>query len=133
MGYSRWLDSAQRGENLLERGTNLSMGEKQILSYARALAADPAIWILDEATANMDSRSEQMMELSFEKASRGKTAILIAHRLATVRSCDLILVLHHGRLVEKGSHAELVRTDGLYSRLYRYQEAAQDFTGTEAR
>lgn len=107
-----------------ERGSNLSMGEKQVLSFARALAAGPRIWILDEATANMDSGTESSLQEYLGRYSMGRTSILIAHRLATVRKADLILVLHMGRLVEKGVHDELLGLGGLYSRLYRYQAAA---------
>ena len=137
MGYGKWWGETGRGpvtplgesasgsEELLERGGNLSMGERQVLAFARALASDPGIWILDEATANMDSGSEELLQQSLDTAARGKTSILIAHRLATVRSADRILVLHKGVLVEQGRHEELVRTDGLYARLYRFQCAQE--------
>lgn len=108
---------------LLERGGNLSMGERQVLAFARALAQRPSIWILDEATANVDSESERRLEGWLEKASSGRTSILIAHRLATVRSADLIIVLHRGQVVEQGDHSRLMSSDGLYARLYRYQSA----------
>jgi ATP-binding cassette subfamily B protein len=110
---------------LLERGANLSMGERQILAFARALAADPAIWILDEATANVDSESERRLEAALARASGGKTSILIAHRLATVRDADRILVLHKGVLTESGRHDELMRANGVYARLYRYQSSLE--------
>lgn len=112
-----------KGE-LQERGTNLSMGERQVLAFSRALAADPAIWILDEATANMDSQTEGRLGESLARAAHGQTTLLIAHRLATVRSADRILVLHKGTLVEQGDHAQLMAANGLYARLYRFQEAA---------
>lgn len=124
MGYGHWMGSSPRGNEILqERGSNLSMGEKQVMAFARALAAKPAIWILDEATANMDSGTEVLLQNSFQKASQGKTSLLIAHRLATVRGSDLTLVLHKGVLVEKGNHDELLKLNGLYARLYRFQEA----------
>jgi ATP-binding cassette subfamily B protein len=110
---------------LQERGTNLSMGERQVLAFARALAVNPAVWILDEATANMDSHTEDRLQDSLRLAAHGRTTLLIAHRLATVRSADMILVLHKGTLVEHGNHAELIATDGLYARLYRFQEASR--------
>jgi ATP-binding cassette subfamily B protein len=78
---------------------------------------------LDEATANMDSNSEALLQSSLEKASQGKTSILIAHRLATVRQADLIIVLHKGMMIEKGNHSELIAQNGLYARLYRFQRA----------
>lgn len=121
LGYERWLDSA--GEPLAERGANLSTGERQVLAFVRALAARPRIWILDEATANMDSGTEERLGRALDRASRGRTSILIAHRLATVRTADLILVLHKGSLVESGTHRELLDRNGLYARLYRYQRA----------
>jgi ATP-binding cassette subfamily B protein len=111
---------------LEERGSNLSMGERQVLAFARALAVSPAIWILDEATANMDSETEDRLQESLGSASKGRTTLLIAHRLATVRSADLILVLHKGILVEEGDHAALMELDGLYARLYRFQEASRN-------
>jgi ATP-binding cassette subfamily B multidrug efflux pump len=114
---------------LLERGTNLSMGERQVLGFARALAAEPSVWILDEATANVDSESEAELGRVLDQATRGHTALLIAHRLATVRDADRILVLHHGSLVEQGTHAELMRSDGLYARLYRFQQADGELAG----
>jgi ATP-binding cassette subfamily B multidrug efflux pump len=121
LGYEKWLD--QDADELLERGGNLSMGERQILAFSRAVTAKPQIWILDEATANMDSGTEILLQNSLEEASQCRTSILIAHRLATVRSADQIVVLHKGVLVENGTHSELVGKNGLYARLYRYQRA----------
>ena len=119
-----------------ERGSNYSMGERQAVAFARALAADPKIWILDEATANMDSSSEALLERSLVRASQGRTALLIAHRLATVQSADLILVLHKGVLIEQGSHPSLIARNGLYARLYRYQKGQREVNplspGTQA-
>jgi ATP-binding cassette, subfamily B, multidrug efflux pump len=110
---------------LQERGANLSMGERQVLAFARALSAQPLIWILDEATANVDSESERRLGELLDKSASGRTTLLIAHRLSTVRSADLIIVLHKGLLVERGNHEELMRIRGLYFRLYRYQSALQ--------
>jgi ATP-binding cassette subfamily B protein len=110
---------------LEERASNLSMGEKQLMAFGRAFAADPRLWILDEATANMDSSTEALLLRSLASASKDKTAILIAHRLATVKDADRILVLHKGSLIEQGTHSELMALNGLYARLYRYQAAAQ--------
>ncbi len=111
--------------NLDERGSNLSMGERQILAFARAIEKDPDVWILDEATANIDSATELRFGDALARACAGKTLLVIAHRLATIRKSDLILVLHKGALVEKGTHAELLRSGGYYSKLYRYQEAVE--------
>lgn len=113
------------GKELDERGSNLSMGERQLLAFTRALEGRPDLWILDEATANVDSESEEKLGRALEEAARGKTLIMIAHRLATIRRADQILVLHKGALVEKGNHEELLRLNGYYSRLYRYQSAVE--------
>ena len=118
----------EKVDELDERGTNLSIGEKQILAFARTYAANPGVWILDEATANMDSQSEKLLQTRFDEASREKTSILIAHRLATVRTADQIIVLNKGILIEQGNHAELLALGGLYSRLYRYQKAQQEMS-----
>jgi ATP-binding cassette subfamily B protein len=128
IGFGDWFaqgtDEGKSRRKLQERGSNLSMGERQVLAFGRALAANPAIWILDEATSNMDSRTENRLQSVLFSASRGQTSLLIAHRLATVRTADLILVLHKGALVEHGNHDELMIQDGLYARLYRFQEAS---------
>ncbi|MGZ3687232.1 MAG: ABC transporter ATP-binding protein [Bdellovibrionota bacterium] len=108
-----------------ERGVNLSVGERQVVAYERVLAADPSIWILDEATANMDSSSEAKLQESLEAASRGRTGILIAHRLSTVKNADQIIVIHKGALLESGNHDQLLARDGLYARLYRFQRASE--------
>ncbi len=109
-----------------ERGATLSVGQKQLLSFARALARDPAILVLDEATSSVDSETEALVQDAVERLMEGRTAIVVAHRLSTIRSCDRILVLHHGELREEGSHGELMALDGLYARLYRLQFAAQE-------
>jgi ATP-binding cassette subfamily B protein len=105
-----------------ERGSNLSMGERQILAFARAIEKRPDLWILDEATANVDSETEKKLGRELDVATQGKTLIMIAHRLATIRKSDVILVLHRGELVEQGDHASLLRKGGYYARLHRYQE-----------
>ncbi|MBI2711287.1 MAG: ABC transporter ATP-binding protein [Bdellovibrio sp.] len=104
-----------------ERGSNLSMGERQVLAFARAAASKPRIWILDEATSSMDSEQEKVLQKSLTQISGGRTGIYVAHRLATIRETDRILVLHKGLLVEQGNHGDLIKRNGLYSRLYRYQ------------
>jgi ABC-type multidrug transport system fused ATPase/permease subunit len=108
-----------------ERGSNFSMGEKQLIAFVRALAAEPKIWILDEASANLDSATELLLQNALNQASGQCTTLLVAHRLATVRTADRILVLHRGRLIESGSHAQLLQQNGLYAKLYRYQSAAE--------
>jgi len=110
-----------------ERGSNLSMGERQIVAFARAIEKNPDLWILDEATANVDSDTEIRFGNALDEETRGKTLLMIAHRLATIRKSDLILVLHKGQLVEQGNHLSLLRSGGYYSRLYKYQEAVESF------
>src|SRR5688572_14688675 len=111
-------------EPLGERGSSLSVGERQLLSFARALAFDPPILILDEATSSVDSALEQKIEGALDTLMEGRTAIVIAHRLSTVQHADGIMVLHHGQLREQGTHEELLARGGLYARLYELQFAA---------
>ncbi|MCA9737347.1 MAG: ABC transporter ATP-binding protein [Gemmatimonadota bacterium] len=104
-----------------ERGASLSVGERQLISFARALAFDPAVLVLDEATSSVDSEVEARIEAATDRLMDGRTSLVIAHRLSTVQHADRILVLHHGALVEQGSHAELLAQEGLYARLYELQ------------
>lgn len=104
-----------------ERGLSLSLGQRQLLSFARALAVDPDMLILDEATASVDTETETSIQKILAQAGKGKTKVIIAHRLSTVRNADRILVLHKGRLEEEGSHEELLERKGLYYKLYQYQ------------
>jgi len=103
---------------LEERGQNLSMGQRQLISFARALLANPAILLLDEATASVDSYSEHILQQGLRNLLKGRTTVVIAHRLSTIRDADLILVIDNGKLVEQGRHDELLRRGGLYARLY---------------
>jgi ATP-binding cassette subfamily B protein len=107
-----------------ERGASLSVGERQLLSFARAIASDPALLVLDEATSAIDSEAEALIQAGLATLMRGRTTIAIAHRLSTIAEADQILVLHHGRLVEQGRHAALLARGGLYARLWRLQQAA---------
>ena len=104
-----------------ERGSTFSTGQKQLLAFARALAADPQVLILDEATANVDTATEQRIQEAIARLLEGRTAVVIAHRLSTIRRADLILVMHKGRLRESGTHEELLALNGLYRRLYELQ------------
>ncbi|HEX2076819.1 MAG TPA: ABC transporter ATP-binding protein [Longimicrobium sp.] len=104
-----------------ERGTSLSVGERQLVSFARALAFDPLVLVLDEATSSVDAELEARIEEALHELMRGRTSLVIAHRLSTVQGADQILVLHHGEIRERGSHAELLRRGGLYARLHELQ------------
>jgi ATP-binding cassette, subfamily B, multidrug efflux pump len=108
-----------------ERGSNLSGGQRQLLAFARALAYDPAILILDEATSSVDPETEWLIQDALAKLLEGRSALIIAHRLSTIENADRILVLHKGELREQGTHRELVARDGVYARLYRMQYAAE--------
>ena len=106
---------------LLEDGKSLSTGQRQLLSFARAFVTDPSILIIDEATSNIDSKTESLIEEALSQLLNGRTALIIAHRLSTIKNVDRILVLHKGKLVEEGSHEHLIGHDGVYARLYRMQ------------
>ncbi|HVG39411.1 MAG TPA: ABC transporter ATP-binding protein [Pyrinomonadaceae bacterium] len=106
-----------------ERGAGLSVGQKQLISFARALAFDPALLILDEATSSIDTETEQLIQQAIERVMRDRTSLVIAHRLSTVQRAERIIVLHHGEIREQGTHQELLALRGLYWRLYKLQYA----------
>ena len=108
-----------------ERGAGFSVGQKQLISFARALAFDPALLILDEATSSIDTETEQLIQQAIEKVMQGRTSLLIAHRLSTIQRAARIIVLHHGELREQGTHQELLAQRGLYWRLYKLQYATR--------
>ncbi len=106
---------------LAERGANLSQGQRQLLAFARVLAADPEILVLDEATASIDTETELLIQKAIRTLTEGRTSIIIAHRLQTIREADRILVLNDGRVAEIGSHDELLAAGGIYRKLYSLQ------------
>ena len=108
-----------------ERGYKLSGGEKQRVAIARVLLKDPRILILDEATSALDTVSERLIQAALARLEQGRTTIAIAHRLSTILRADQILVVHRGRIVERGTHAELIRQEGLYAKLYQEQFAVE--------
>ncbi|NWL86506.1 multidrug ABC transporter permease [Paenibacillus sp. 79R4] len=128
VGATRILAHLPKGldEPVVEKGSTLSAGERQLISFARALAFDPAILILDEATANIDTETEALIQEALEVLKRGRTTFIIAHRLSTIRSADQILLLHHGEIVERGTHDELLAKGGRYYQMYRLQHGAAD-------
>ncbi|NQX46324.1 ABC transporter ATP-binding protein [Paenibacillus tritici] len=111
-------------EPVIEKGSTLSAGQRQLISFARALSFDPAILILDEATSNIDTETESVIQQALEVLKKGRTTFIIAHRLSTIRSADQILVLHRGQIVERGSHDELMALGGRYFRMYQLQLGA---------
>lgn len=115
-------------EEIRERGGNLSLGERQLVAFARALVRDPAILVLDEATASVDTETEVRIQEALATLRKGRTTIVVAHRLSTIRDADQILVLHRGEVRERGRHAELLAKDGLYRRLYELQVRAASET-----
>jgi ATP-binding cassette subfamily B protein len=123
VGYDRFLEQMPEGIHAMirERGATLSTGQKQLLSFARALAFDPDVLILDEATSSVDTETERLIQEALDELLKGRTAIVIAHRLSTIEKADQILVLHHGQLREKGRHDELLKLHGIYYKLYQIQ------------
>jgi len=104
-----------------ERGSRLSLGQRQLISFARALLADPRILILDEATSNIDTHTEKLVQNGIEKLLEGRTSFVIAHRLSTIRDCDKIMVIGNGNVEESGTHEELLGLKGHYYKLYMAQ------------
>lgn len=110
-----------------EEANNISQGEKQLLTIARAIIKDPRILVLDEATSSVDTRLERMLQEAMQKVMAGRTSFVIAHRLSTIRNADLILVVQNGDIIEQGTHDELLAQKGTYEKLYHSQFANQDF------
>ncbi len=115
-------------EPIGERGATFSSGQRQLLSFARTMALNPKILVLDEATASVDTETEELIQAALEKMRRGRTTIAIAHRLSTIQDADLILVLHRGEIVERGTHQELLAKQGLYHKMYLLQQGSVETT-----
>jgi len=128
VGADRFIERlpASYAHELGERGRSLSVGERQLLSFARALALDPRILVLDEATSSVDAEAEAQIQRAIAELMTGRTSIVVAHRLSTILHADEILVLHHGEIRERGSHRELLAMGGLYDRLYQLQLRGQE-------
>jgi ATP-binding cassette subfamily B protein len=123
--FIRKMDEGYASE-VRERGAGLSVGQKQLISFARALAFDPKILILDEATSSIDTETEQLIQQAVDRVMENRTSLVVAHRLSTVQKCDRIMVFHHGELRESGTHNELLLLRGLYWRLYQLQYSEDD-------
>ncbi|MEZ0334331.1 MAG: ABC transporter ATP-binding protein [Gemmatimonadales bacterium] len=132
VGADRFIERLPSGyaHRLGERGRSLSVGERQLLSFARALALDPKILVLDEATSSVDAEAEAQIQRAIAELMAGRTSLVVAHRLSTILHADEILVLHHGEIRERGSHRELLAQEGLYQRLYQLQLRGQEFRKT---
>jgi ATP-binding cassette subfamily B multidrug efflux pump len=128
VGAHDFIEALPQGYDtmLAERGNNLSLGQRQLLSFARALVTDAKILIMDEATANIDSYTEMQIQKALQRLLEGRTGLVIAHRLATIRNANRIIVLQHGQLVEQGTHDTLIEHGGLYAQLYRLNYASFD-------
>jgi ATP-binding cassette, subfamily B, multidrug efflux pump len=128
VGAGEFLERLPQGPEteLRERGNLLSVGQRQLLSFARALAHEPAILVLDEATSSVDTQSEIRIREALRVLIRGRTSLVVAHRLSTIRHADRILVLHKGRLVDQGTHEELLANEGIYAKLYQLEFKGQE-------
>ena len=104
-----------------EETNNISGGEKQLLTIARAILANPKVLILDEATSNVDTRTEELIQQAMDKVMEGRTSFIIAHRLSTIKNANLILVMNEGNIIEQGTHEELMKKNGFYADLYNSQ------------
>lgn len=111
--------------NVMERGNTMSQGQRQLISFARALLYNPAILILDEATSSIDSESEILVQKAIDMLIKGRTSIVIAHRLSTIRKADQIIVMDKGQLIEQGTHSQLIQQEGAYHKLYKAVEKSK--------
>lgn len=119
-------------EEVLERGSNFSTGQKQLISFARALVYNPKILVLDEATSNIDTETEILIQKALNRLMEGRTSVIVAHRLSTIKNVDRIIVLHKGRVREDGTHQELLRQRGIYYKLYALQYREQETINDES-
>ncbi|WP_442853682.1 ABC transporter ATP-binding protein [Bacillus sp. CHD6a] len=128
VGAMDFIDALPKGleEPVIEKGSTLSSGQRQLISFARALAFDPAILILDEATASIDTETEAVIQQALEVLKKGRTTFIIAHRLSTIKNADQILVLDRGEIVERGNHFELMERKGKYYQMYELQQGSKD-------
>ncbi len=128
VGLWPFINRLERGldHNVGERGSSLSVGQRQLISFARALVRNPKVLILDEATSSVDNETEQVIQQAVKKMFEGRTSVIVAHRLSTIKEADKILVFHKGRIVEEGRHEELLRQRGVYWRLYQLQYQDQE-------
>lgn len=125
VGADKFITQLPQGYmyNVQERGATLSAGQRQLISFARVVAFDPRVLILDEATSNIDTESEEIIQSAIDKVLQGRTSIIIAHRLSTIQKADMILVMEKGKVIESGNHQELLELEGVYKRLYTLQFA----------
>ena len=123
VGARRFIDRLPGGldYNVMERGSTLSVGQRQLLSFIRAMVYDPKILVLDEATSSVDSETEEMIQEAISKMMTGRTSIVIAHRLSTIQRADKILVMEKGEIKESGTHESLLNAGGLYAQLHKMQ------------
>ena len=128
IGVDEFISSLPGGYeyNVKERGTMLSSGQRQLIAFLRAYVSNPSILILDEATSSVDTYSEQLIQLATDKITQGRTSIVIAHRLATIKKADKIIVMDAGKIVESGTHKQLLKKGGYYSNLYEAQFLAEE-------
>jgi ATP-binding cassette, subfamily B, multidrug efflux pump len=131
VGAAPFIEQLPNGydEQVVERGSTLSSGQRQLISFARALAFDPSILILDEATSSIDSETEGLIQQALKVVSEGRTTLVIAHRLSTIRDADQILVLHRGQIVERGNHDALMALEGRYFKMYQLQKGEKALVG----
>ena len=133
VGANRFIEKLPGGYDakVEEGGKTFSAGERQLLSFARALVFNPSILILDEATSSIDTHTEEMIQAAMVKLTKGRTSIIIAHRLSTIQRANTILVMHKGKLAEQGNHQQLLAHKGIYHRLYQLQYSALEDTPKE--